>query len=535
MTSLVELQDVEICRGSDEVHRRIALLEIPIRSRVGIIGGCDSGKTALAYLLAGVADRSHARGTVKFEGVQIEQLSPRDRARKIAFVPTDASLVFSGMRTTVSGELELSLQIVGYGTEAKSKIAKCVGSLLLEPLLERDPFTLSGGEQVRAALAIALVKSPNLIILDDIFSALDTEASEIVRRALMEIHASGATIVEFHSCPPSWISTFDECVFLCADQVLQGQYADIWRAVQKCAPDLLPFTGQVAGQPEDETKSAPASTGHLGKSLESLPRSAGDELKPPLQDKPVSNISKALTTRDWTFRYPNNGFQLGPLSFSLPRGQAVAILGPNGSGKTTLLRTLALLLVAQGSVEVHASNGSISAPPTAQFRHTWARHVLYAFQNPDDQIYLPTVWRELTETARVCGLTNFDGLARNMASMLMLSEVLDQAPVDLPRPLRRLVTLGSCFVARAPLLLLDEPTAGLDHRQKHRVGLALNDYLTKGGTAVVVSHDSDFIMQNCSHAFLMERGRVVGHRTLSRSKSQSSVSDNVSYDDPCVA
>lgn len=516
MTPLVELRDVEIFGGVDELRRRIAHLEIFPRSRVGVIGGCDSGKTALAFLLAGVAARSHARGAVSFEAIQIKDMSPRDRARRIALVPTDASLVFSGMRTTVSGELELSLQIVGYENEAKSKISRCVESLVLEPLLGRDPFTLSGGEQVRAALAMAIVKSPDFIILDDVFSALDTEASEIVRRALEAAHVSGATIVEFHSCSPAWAATFDECVYLCADHVLRGRYADIWRAVGKLAPDLLPLAGQIAVQLEAEldvrAASVPVSIGDLAASFESLPQSTVDRLRSPLQYKPVSTTAKTLTARDWAFRFSNDGFQLGPLSFSVPREQAVAILGPNGSGKTTLLRTLALLLTVQaGTLEVQTADGSVARPPTARFRHIWARYVLYAFQNPDDQIYLPTVWRELTETAKVCELVDFEDRAREVASMLMLGNVLEQAPVDLPRPLRRLVTLGSCFVARAPLLLLDEPTAGLDFQQKHRVGLALQRYLSEGGTALVVSHDRDFIAENCTFVVKMSHGTVIAY------------------------
>jgi energy-coupling factor transport system ATP-binding protein len=140
--------------------------------------------------------------------------------------------------------------------------------------------------------------------------------------------------------------------------------------------------------------------------------------------------------------------------------------------------------------------------------------VLYAFQNPDDQLYLPTVRRELEETAALAGAGDAAARVPVVARRLGLAEVLGRAPMDLPRAQRRLVTLGACLVAAPPVLLLDEPTVALDGRQRQRLHAALADYVGSGGAVLLVSHDLDFVARLATAALVMNAGSILRRMRL---------------------
>jgi energy-coupling factor transport system ATP-binding protein len=515
MNILAQMHEVERLDRNGQWHRCLDELTIRSGERIGIIGVCNSGKTAIAFLLAGVGDPRWSRGTVVLGGSPIGQYSRRDRSRRVALVPTDPSLVFSGLAPSLRDELELSLKVVGYGREYSASIQRHVDALSLGALLDRDPFSLSGGERVRAALAATLIKSPDLLVLDDIFSALDLETRKAVRACLTSMPNNPA-VIELHSSAPSWIDKFDSCTFLCKSGAIQGRYDEVWRNIAKHAPELLPHAAQIAAELENDPKirfKHPPATFEDLRAHDGLRAREIKKQEQPCVDTSRLDSSIAFLLRDWTFRYSPAGFRLGPLTLPFLRGRATAIIGPNGSGKTTLLRTISQLLPAQaGVMEIRNPDGSITRPPSKRFRHTWAKHVLYAFQNPDDQLFLPTVRRELAETAKICGRENYNEQVEKIAVVLMLQDVLERSPVDLPRPCRRLVTLGSCFVACPPILLLDEPTAGLDFRQKEQLGIALKDYLAARGTALVVSHDQEFVDTYCNQVVELEGGCVIPRR-----------------------
>jgi energy-coupling factor transporter ATP-binding protein EcfA2 len=506
MMSLVCLRNVEYRAFDGTWHRSIDRLDIPSGGRVRIIGGCGSGKTAVAFLMSGASATTFARGDVEFDGRLLRHWPRADLARRVSLVPADPSLIFSGIRSTLCAELELSLQILGLGSQTKSTIERAVETLSLHQLMHRDPFTLSGGEQVRAAVAIAIVKRPDLVVLDDVSSALDPEAIERLANVLVGLQAQGTTIVEMHTRTPEPILSSDQCVFLCDNKVVQGTFGSVQAEIKMLAPELLPVGESIASQVERR----PSRTNDTTPVPSTSPLAVVPSPTPRLRSELPVLDSFALSVSDLYFQYPDGGFRIGPLSFNLPRGTAIAIVGPNGSGKTTVLRTLALLLVAQsGGIAATAPDLRTVRPPPAHRRHEWARHVLYAFQNPDDQIYLPTVRRELAETAIACGRSlHSHKKVDQIANELGLTDVLDRSPFDLPRPLRRLVTLGSGLVAGSPVLLLDEPSSSLDTRLKACLVASLAAYLGAGGSVITVSHDADFVRSICTSRITMVHGQI---------------------------
>ncbi len=172
--------------------------------------------------------------------------------------------------------------------------------------------------------------------------------------------------------------------------------------------------------------------------------------------------------------YPSSGFSLGPLDLSVDAGERVALVGPNGCGKSTLLKCLALLERPSFSrMEILGADGHAETPPPERLAHLWARHALYCFQRPEDQLYLSTVRQELAESARRLGVSATFDAALAIAQEFGLEAHLDRSPYDLSRSLRRLIPLAAALAVSPPLLLLDEPTVGLDDAQVHEMAPAL--------------------------------------------------------------
>ena len=413
-----------------------------------VVGPSDSGKTLMGLELAGLITESGTR-----EG----RLGPVP-AVEASYVPSDPYLVFSGIKPTLADEIELSLQFLGIGGAAAQDAARrAAAALELTPLLDRDPFTLSGGEAMRAAIAILSVKNPSRLVLDEIYSALAPDSVALVRNYVASLRERGCEIVEIFNTDPKWA----------------GEYEVVWRT-------------NGPGQPSEKPSQRRGTRERFG---------AADGLQ-------------ALAVEGLVHRY-GEGFKLGPLDLEIGRGEWLALTGPNGAGKTTLLKCLAGLL--KGSFTRLVIDGrTMRAPvPTRAQRKNWPRLVIYVFQNPDDQIYRAITKQELLETARWVSPNAGQTRLGPVCETLRLEGDLDSAPMALPRPRRKLVSVASALIAATPILLLDEPSAGLDPRQRATLGKAIEAFCNDGGSVIMISHDDDFVNRHAHRTVAMAEGRIL--------------------------
>ncbi len=185
------------------------------------------------------------------------------------------------------------------------------------------------------------------------------------------------------------------------------------------------------------------------------------------------------------FAYPGGPPILKDISFSIPAGQSVALVGVNGSGKTTLLRHLiGLLHPSQGRVLINGIDTTTAS--TGALAH----HVGFAFQKPEHQLFSATVCDEVAFGPRNLGLRG-DALRTRINETLALFELTDLEyfpPAVLSFSRRRLVALASIAALQAPILALDEPLVGLDGLWRRRVIAWLNAHLEGGGTSLMVTH-----------------------------------------------
>ena len=189
------------------------------------------------------------------------------------------------------------------------------------------------------------------------------------------------------------------------------------------------------------------------------------------------------------------------VSLEIAAGSCVALLGPNGAGKTTLARlVMALGRPASGRVCVGEWDTAARRP------HEMARRVGYVFQHADQQLFERTVRRDVAFGPHRLGLPGLG--VEGALGELGLTEVADTHPYDLPPPLRKLVALAGVLAMEPAVLVLDEPTAGLDRAGRDRVIAALRRRVEAGVTALVVSHDVGFVAEVADRVVVMREGGV---------------------------
>jgi len=475
-----------------------------------IIAPTGCGKTHLARSLCGLdyapdAKLGATRPVVEWEGRPLAELDSRTRAMAFAYLPSIPQLLFSLVGRSLRQELQLAFAMLGRQAD-ELEIEKVVSLLELNPILNRDPREFSGGEQMRSAVACVLVRGPSVIIADQITDQVDPE----FRQRLAEIlehwcSEEGGILVNFSaSFREEFPKDAQECVFFTGKEVVAGTAPQCWQHLKHDAVNFFDGVPRLGAVLQRESLAVvdvmPREPVELA--LTVCPRlTNGTDIVPSESDS-ANTVEVSVVN----FGYPDGPFQLRNVTIHVRKSTITAVLGHNGAGKTTLLKCIGNLVGPwEGTVSFGSQsyNSSLPLPETA-------RKAMYCFQNPDDQIYRQTVAEELAECAKNLngGRYTLTPADLDLARQLGLAPFFELSPFDLPLSMRRLLVIGSCLVARPPMLLLDEPTAWLDAFQKDSLKVVLAEYLHAGGCGVMVSHDVDFVSGVASSLVFLSHGTV---------------------------
>ncbi len=207
-----------------------------------------------------------------------------------------------------------------------------------------------------------------------------------------------------------------------------------------------------------------------------------------------------------SYTYPGDIQALDNVTFQLEAGEKVALTGENGSGKTTLARLLNGLLKPQsGKIEISGLSPQNHTP--AQMAHK----VAYVFQNPDDQIFCQRVRDEIAFGPEKLGFSKvqINQVVDDAMNLTGLLDIGEKHPYDLGFSGRRMVTIASALAMQTPILIFDEPTAGLDSRELSIFCHILNDLNAKGKTSIVITHDMNFVAENLERVLLLQSGKLI--------------------------
>ena len=245
----------------------------------------------------------------------------------------------------------------------------------------------------------------------------------------------------------------------------------------------------------------------------------GKKHKKDKKNQPERSKDVVISLDHVSYQYERGGNAskaLDDVTFDIERGSFIGLIGRNGSGKTTLAKHLnGLIRPTQGTVTVDGLDAS---------KHSvgeMAAHVGFVFQNPDHQIFCSTTKEEIAFGPTALGLDGATVFKRvdEMLTLFDLHRYEDVSPATLGYGERRAVALSSVLAMRTPILVLDEPTAGLDHRLAARFLGTIEKLNQRGVTIVMISHDMRAVCRYCTHVLELEDGKVVQYGPIDRSEA----------------
>jgi energy-coupling factor transport system ATP-binding protein len=386
----------------------------------------------------------------------------------------------------------------------------------LEPARRRPPGSLSGGEKKRLALAAVLAMRPALLILDEPMGGLDPIGRQEVLAALSALRRQSSTAIVMTESDPEAVAAFaDRLLVLHQGQIaLQGPPRQLFRQAEAlgrlgvAVPQLAHVATDLNEQLATDLDFLSVDEGQAALAPLLSPPTA--DSRPDIGEAPGSapaGTSPALRFSDlWFWYQAEDRPALRGVDLEIPRGQFVALVGANGSGKTTLVKHAnGLLRPRRGRIDIlgqDAAHRPIGA---------LARQVGFLFQHPEQQIFSPTVRREVAFGPRNLGLPPEQIAARVEAALARfdLTAVAETPPAILGYGLRRRVTLASLAAMDPPILVLDEPTVGLDALGCRETVEWLAGLHAQGRTIVLVSHDMATVAEYAQRVVVLHQGQVL--------------------------
>ena len=460
-----------------------------------VIGPSGSGKSTLLRCLNGLVPHFYGgqfAGEVRVCGQDPVTAEPRGMSRYVGFVFQDPETQF--VVDVVEDELVFAMENhdVPQATMRK-RVEEVLDQLNIAHLRRRRVSTLSGGEKQRVAIAAVLTLQPQVLILDEPTSQLDPQAAEEVLDVLWRLnHDLGLTIILSEHRLERVAQYADRILYLPGggQSPLMGEPRQVLAQVN-LTPPLVTLGKALGWHPLPLTL----------KEARPHARKFQPSNLPTFQPSNPPTTQPSIQIRDVWYAY-NGREALRGVALDVAPGEFVALMGRNGAGKTTLLKQIVgLLKPEQGRVKVMGLD-------THQVdQQAIIAHVGYVPQNPSALLFADTVRQELdfTRQSRGMALGGYDPLLET----LDLTAHTDRYPRDLSVGERQRVALAAVLVADPGIILLDEPTRGLDYRQKESLVAFLQREKARGRTVIMATHDVELVATCADRVILLGDGQVV--------------------------
>ena len=499
---------------------------------VGIIGPSGSGKTTLASLFSGAIPHHYSGellGSVKIAGQDTKNLALTNIACLIGSViqDIDAQMVAAN----VEDEILFGLENFGVPhDEIPNRIASSLETVGISDLRNRDLDTLSGGQKQKVAIAAILALKPKVLVLDEPTCALDPVSSRMIFSILQNLNKKfGITIVVIEQkvallseyCKRLIVLSKGELV-LDAPVSLALKDIDLLRKVGINYPRTTHLIKQLQDEqicnPAELTVGVEETVNTIVKTLRTdyskLSNSNNSNNAESVLESNKETFIKAnnsdnsnkqcLSINNVSFAYANGVKALKDVSFNANSGELIALIGRNGAGKTTITKIInGLLRPTEGSV-------AIDGIDTKSLRISQiAKYVSTLFQNPDRQLCKETVLEEVTLSCILIGQNEDEAKAHAMEIIDELELDSKASPFMLSRGQRQMVALAATVVTNPKILLLDEPTCGLDYKECMRIMQVVERLRKNGCCVIMVCHDMEVVLDYATRLITINDGKLI--------------------------
>ncbi|MFW0901859.1 ABC transporter ATP-binding protein [Gardnerella sp. Marseille-QA0894] len=499
---------------------------------VGIIGPSGSGKTTLASLFSGAIPHHYSGellGSVKIAGQDTKNLALTNIACLIGSViqDIDAQMVAAN----VEDELLFGLENFGVPhDEIPNRIDSSLETVGISDLRNRDLDTLSGGQKQKVAIAAILALKPKVLVLDEPTCALDPVSSRMIFSILQNLNKKfGITIVVIEQkvallseyCKRLIVLSKGELVL---DAPVSLALKDI-ELLRKVGINY-PRTTRLLKQLQDEQICNPADlTVGVEETVNTIVKTLRTDYSKLSNSSNSNNAESALESHEEafikvnnsdnsnkpclslnnvSFAYANGVKALKDVSFNANSGELIALIGRNGAGKTTITKIInGLLRPTEGSV-------AIDGIDTKSLRISQiAKYVSTLFQNPDRQLCKETVLEEVALSCILIGQNEDEAKARAMEIIDELELDSKASPFMLSRGQRQMVALAATVVTNPKILLLDEPTCGLDYKECMRIMQVVERLRKNGCCVIMVCHDMEVVLDYATRLITINDGKLI--------------------------
>lgn len=477
-----------------------------------LVGGTGSGKSTLLSLLKPeIAPAGELAGELRVLGEDVADMDVRASAERVGYVFQDPENQI--VCETVWHEMAFGLENLGVSRdEMRRRVAETSYFFGLEDWLHRDTDTLSGGRKQLLSLAAVLALRPRVLLLDEPTSQLDPVAEKNFLHALFRVNRELGCTVVVATHQPRPMLEYATCAYRIedgrvhevADMASLGRREPLfsdgmpgWGAIRRAKNGVFSRREDNLGslEPSGDVSSAKKSL-ELDKSSEFVAQTSLENGSEAFLRTDGSRIlqkmhgGSATTLSEGWFRYDRaGGWVLRGLDVTFSVGAVHAVVGGNGCGKSTMLSVLAKTAKLQRGRMVRGTASAALLP-----------------QNPKALLVAETVRDELMEWASTCGYDEV--AAQEQTARLGLAGLEARHPYDLSGGQRQLLALAKLLLIGPELLLLDEPTKGLDLASRRIIACALRDHAQAGGTVVIVTHDLDFVEQVADDVAMMFDGEI---------------------------
>lgn len=483
---------------------------------VAVMGANGSGKTTLCRALMALvphATGGRFQGQVVIQGRSTRQHPPAALLGVVGLTFQDAeSQLFN---PTVAAEIVWGLEALGMPRPLMAeRLAWALHALRLDDLHGRFPGQLSGGQQRRLALAAVLAMQPAVLVLDSPLSGLDPQGRSEVLAALDNLRRDRPITVIMAEADAEGVARFaDQVVVMHAGQVVcAGAPEQVFAREAELAgwgvavPSLAALANRVAARRGRLDHFA--SVDDAVAALRQLVPARIPVPVPPHHPPESTAISAPLAVdcANLAFAYQSGAPVLSGMTWQVPMGQFVALVGANGSGKTTLVKHLVGLLRAQHGRLLVDGQDAARQPVGAL-----ARHVGFLFQNAERQIFSATVREEIAFGPRNLGLAS-DEVEQRVTRTLdrfQLIDLADSPPALLSFAERGRVSLAAVAALGTPILVLDEPTVGLDPNAARLLLDWLVERHHEGATIILVTHDLALVAAYAERVVILHAGAIL--------------------------